>query len=64
MSLSPRSARSRAGLCLALTLVFAANLLLLLFVQTAQAATYGQGSTGETVRSKSMSPLDAERNSP
>ena len=50
MSLSPRSARSRAGLCLALTLVFAANLLLLLFVQTAQAATYGQGSTGETVR--------------
>ena len=50
MSSLSRFSKHRASLCLALALVFVVNILLILLVQTAWAATYSQGSTGETVR--------------
>lgn len=50
MSPLSRFSKHRAPLCLALAAVFVVNILLILLVQTAWAATYSQGSTGETVR--------------
>ncbi len=42
--------KNRQRLALSLALVFLVNILLISLVQTVQAATYSQGSSGETVR--------------